>query len=70
MAQHHQNPFLSVAIGAIIGIYNSISLIDQSSLSLELIKVIIYGIFGGAAGYFGRYLANKIRKRFLQYKNN
>lgn len=64
MAQHHQNPVLSVVIGSFIGLVNYISNFGISENAIELLKLIVFGVLGGAAGYLGKQIASRLHNYF------
>ena len=61
---HHSNPLVSIISGAIFGIsaflQNHGFIVDNL---LELFKVIIFGLIGGACGFIGKNLMEKYYKR-------
>ncbi|MEC4050606.1 hypothetical protein OX284_014295 [Flavobacterium sp. SUN046] len=60
----HHNPTLSMLFGALLSI--SAYLHDNGFIVdnlLQLLKVILFGIIGGAMGYVGKILASKIHKK-------
>ena len=63
MENQHSDPKLSMISGAIFGFGAFISehgwVIENI---IQLIKVISFGIIGGACGYIGKFLAQKIHK--------
>jgi hypothetical protein len=65
---HHTNPIVSIISGAIFGISAFIQqhgfLIENA---LELLKVVSFGLIGGACGYFGKFVAEKWH-RYLKEK--
>jgi hypothetical protein len=63
----HSNPYLSVFIGAIFSLSSLISEhmpppTDWIDAALQLLKVISFGVIGGACGYVGKIWAIKIHK--------
>ncbi len=67
MANHHTNPYLSIISGAIAGMTAFISehgwIIENF---LELLKVISFGLIGGASGYIGKIIIMRIRKKVIE----
>lgn len=61
---HHSNPLVSIISGAICGsvafLQNHNFLIDNL---VELSKVIIFGFIGGAFGFIGKNLMERIFKK-------
>lgn len=67
--QHHSNPVLYIFTGAIAGIYRfteTHGFMIQNSI--ELLKVISFGIIGGACGYVGKAIAMRIHQ-YLKNKS-
>ncbi len=64
MSNHHSNPLVSIISGAICG---SIAFLQDHNFLienlLELFKVIIFGLIGGACGFIGKNLMEKYSKR-------
>lgn len=62
--EHHSSPILSIIAGIFGGVYAFIQnyglLIENI---IELLKVIIFGLIGGACGYVGKYLMEKFLNR-------
>lgn len=62
--EHHSNPFFSVISGFIGGIYAFMQthgfVVDNL---VELIKVIVFGLIGGACGLLGKHLMEKLLKK-------
>lgn len=61
---HHSNPLVSIISGAIFGVsaflQNHNFIVDNL---LELSKVAIFGLIGGAFGFLGKKLMEKIFKK-------
>ncbi len=68
-SQHHSNPMLYIISGSIAGVYRFIEtngfIIENS---IELLKVISFGIIGGACGYVGKAIAMRIHN-YLKNKS-
>ena len=63
--EHQNHPILSIFFGSSLAVTGYLA--DHPNLTHsmdELIKVIIFGIIGGAFGYLGRYLAMRIHHKF------
>ncbi len=62
--ENHSSPIFSVITGVIGGVYAFIQnygfLIENA---IELFKVIIFGLIGGACGYIGKHIMEKILNR-------
>lgn len=63
---HHTNPIVSIMSGAIFGI---IAFVQEHGFivenALELLKVISFGLIGGACGYVGKFIATKFHKYLI-----
>lgn len=60
---NHENNFLSISCGiflSIAGYFTDHPILLHSTE--QLLKVIIFGIIGGACGYLGKLIATKIHK--------
>lgn len=64
MVHHHNNNFLSIISGSIIGVFKYLHDIDYSAYSAEVLKVFVFGIIGGAGGLIGKMIVTKIAKLF------
>lgn len=63
--EHQHHPLLSIFSGAILSISGYLAENSATITTMEeLIKVITFGIIGGAFGYLGRIMAIKIHKKF------
>jgi len=60
----HGHSFLSIFFGSVLSIFSYIAENPFITDAQQLFKVIIFGILGGAFGYFGKLLAIKIHKQF------
>lgn len=61
---HHTNPLVSILSGALFGISSFLQTHNWVIENiLELLKVIIFGLIGGACGYVGRNLMEKYYKK-------
>jgi len=60
----HGHSFLSIFFGSVLSIFSYIAENPLIQDAQQLFKVIIFGILGGAFGYFGKLLAIKIHKQF------
>ena len=61
--QIHSNPILSVISGAFGGLYAFFQNYGfEITDFLELLKVISFGLIGGACGYVGKFLAIRVHK--------
>ena len=56
--------FLSIFSGAVLSIFSYVAENPLIQDAQQLFKVIIFGILGGAFGYFGKLLAIQIHKKF------
>jgi hypothetical protein len=70
MSNHnHTNPIVSIISGSIFGI---IAFIQEHGFlienGIELLKVISFGLIGGACGYVGKSIAMRIHKYFKNVK--
>ena len=61
---NHGHSFLSIFFGAGLSIFSYIAENPLIQDAQQLFKVMIFGILGGAFGYFGKLLAIKIHKQF------
>jgi H+/Cl- antiporter ClcA len=63
--EHQNHSFLSIFFGSTLSITGYLAEHPNITHSMdELIKVIIFGIIGGAFGYFGKWMAAAIHKKF------
>ena len=60
----HNHSFLSIFSGAVLSIFSYVAENPLIQDAQQLFKVIIFGILGGAFGYFGKLLAIEIHKKF------
>lgn len=62
----HEHSFLSIFFGSVLSIFSYIAENPLIHDAQQLIKVIIFGILGGAFGYLGKLIAIKIHKFFTK----
>jgi H+/Cl- antiporter ClcA len=60
---NHHN-FLSIFFGSVLSIFSYIAENPLIQDGHQLVKVILFGIIGGAFGYFGKLIAIRIHKFF------
>ena len=53
---HYSNSFIAIISGSILGIYNYF----VTSGGLEIVHVFVFGLLGGAGGYIGKLIIQKI----------
>jgi len=56
--------FLSIFFGSVLSVFSYIAENPLVQDAQQLLKVVIFGILGGAFGYFGKLIAIKIHKQF------
>jgi hypothetical protein len=68
-SEHHQNPILSVIVGASGSLFAYVQtngfIVENA---LEFVKIIIFGFIGGMVGYAGKLVAEKWHK-YLKEKS-
>lgn len=70
-SEHHQNPIFSIISGASVSLYAYLQtnafLIENA---LEGLKVILFGVIGGACGYIGKYLMEQFIAKVKEKTKN
>lgn len=60
----HEHNAVSIGFGSLLSIFSYIAENPFLENGVQLLKVIIFGIVGGAFGYLGRLIAIEIHKKF------
>lgn len=61
---NHDHNFLSIGFGSLLSIFSYIAENPMIHDSEQLIKVVVFGLLGGAFGYFGKLIAIRIHRFF------
>ena len=64
----HNNNFVSISFGSILGVFNYVTTTGIIGGGLELLKVFLFGIIGGVGGFIGKMLIQKMIQKIKTSK--